>query len=321
MPEILNSTNPDKELNNNSNDGAANLDSQINYLVETINKDLKSISDNNKNMLAGNPSELTGFEIEEAEKRLIRNINSIIFVISAVLPILLKNGFKVGSSISLKILSEFIENPATIGLDSKALQLLIKDSLNDIILGLGESKKIIKKYFKMTKQLKVYEEDIVSSIATGASKKNPLWGARKELMKLFNDKLGNGQLIPVRCIRKDGTNYIAYWKPDKYSQLVARTRIGEAQVLGAIETSEENGTYTFTVTSHNTKTAICAPHEGKTYTTDPRLISWGVFPSLDGNRPLYHPNCQHRLIPSYLSQKALERKVGKLNSDLYFSGK
>jgi hypothetical protein len=125
------------------------------------------------------------------------------------------------------------------------------------------------------------------------------------------EKLKNGQFMQI--IDKNGD--IRTYKVDTYADLVSRTRLADAQVTGTIEESEANGVYVFTVTAHNTQTAICKPHENKTYTTNKTLIDAGVFKELtQETRPTYHVNCQHRIVPKAFSSVAMDRLLNRSRS-------
>jgi hypothetical protein len=285
------------------------------------NQDTEQIANSIKYQLSGiitaNRNRLTGKSIESFSESSINQIKQSVFraldeleynLILASNPAII-NGYSSGVSVSSQLLSAQLDTLEQIfPIDSKTLKSLIRSMNDDFNSAIADSKKMLTSFFRLSSQNLIREAQISTAILRGNLERNSLWGAKKELMKEFIDKLGDNKLLPITCTRKDGTTFIRNYKPSTYSELVTRTRYGQAQVLGAIEVSEANGVYTFTVTSHNTKTAICKPHEGRIYTTDPELIRLGIFPELNGfTTPLYHVNCQHRLVPKVYSMAALER--------------
>jgi len=104
----------------------------------------------------------------------------------------------------------------------------------------------------------------------------------------------------IRIINKNG-EYM-HFTLDHYSELVTRTRIGDSQVAGTMEMAIKDGIDLFRITTHNTTSAQCIPHEGQFYSTNPNLIGKLFQGKKIGegkreNLPLYHPgNCLHRVV-------------------------
>lgn len=104
----------------------------------------------------------------------------------------------------------------------------------------------------------------------------------------------------IRIINKNG-EYM-HFTLDHYSELVTRTRIGDSQVAGTMEMAIKDGIDLFRITTHNTTSAQCIPHEGQFYSTNPSLIGKLFQGKKIGegkreNLPLYHPgNCLHRVV-------------------------
>lgn len=120
-------------------------------------------------------------------------------------------------------------------------------------------------------------------------------GIRNGLLRVKRPPLEAGRYMQI--INKNGD--VMTFTTDYYAEMVTRTRIGEAQVQGVIDSSLKYDVSTFRVSTHGTTTEICKPHEGKIYTLDPKYLN---HPSVDGmltrdTRPLYHINCLHRINP------------------------
>ena len=112
----------------------------------------------------------------------------------------------------------------------------------------------------------------------------------------------------IRIINKNG-EYM-HFTLDHYSELVTRTRIGDSQVAGTMEMAIKDGIDLFRITTHNTTSAQCIPHEGQFYSTNGNLIGKyfqgkKIGAATRENLPLYHPgNCLHRVVAvAYLDKE------------------
>ena len=269
--------------------------------VERLKAETAEIIERNQAAFAGNVSQETSAEwISERQKTITRIINNIENILTNFSTASIAEAYKNGSEIANMLIEA---DSFSTGLDTKSINVLLKDIISDYSVALNGARLQVNRFFKLTKQNLLSESEISSAIATGYTEKGNLYGAKKALLQQIQGKLGEGKFIPIEG--KDGK--IRNYNIDKYAELVARTRIAEAQVQGSIDMAGSFGINTFRVTAHATKTAICAPHENRVYTTDPELIELGIFPPLDGNRPIYHPNCQHRLLPAPYTPDAIDR--------------
>lgn len=242
-------------------------------------------------------------------------------------------------------------------LDAKAVTTLIKDAVHDFTSATQNGRVVAGFYFKMSKQELITESQISEAVAKSLLESGYGYDAKiaiRELLKSrefiiydknsFLKRISQDGKLDLRTIKKNLRDEImqkaynaAYaekkylqiinkngdimnFKVDTYAALVARSRIGDAQVQGAIEAGESLGTKMFQVTRHNTQTPICKPHESKVYTTSKAIASLGVWEYLgDDNRPIYHPNCQHRLVPVAYSTSQiimLAKRKGVSNDEL-----
>jgi hypothetical protein len=138
---------------------------------------------------------------------------------------------------------------------------------------------------------------------------------KMRLKKEFEEKLSNNQYLPI--INRNGD--IMVFKTKTYSDLVSRTRLGESSVAGTIDAAESRGIEYFRVTKHNTDTLQCRVHEGKIYSSrkgDPKFAALSDYtPYKDEkgrtkqsqNKPLYHINCRHRLLPYTMTNREYEK--------------
>lgn len=235
----------------------------------------------------------------------------------------------------------------TSNIDFKALNILIKDMTADMVAAASGGKEYVKSYFRLSSQTAVTEAEISRLVAEGfidsgtasKAKKALREGTEDLLSQMILDAESQGQFIDktrraelnriakmkvsdtvkarlraefeqkfadekfMQIIDKNGN--VRNYRVETYTNMVARTRLGDAQVLGSIEQGAEYGITEFKVTKHNTSTPICIPHEGVTYTTNPKNRQFEML--TEKNRPLYHPNCLHRLIPTAYTNNELSK--------------
>jgi hypothetical protein len=126
---------------------------------------------------------------------------------------------------------------------------------------------------------------------------------RERLLQEEIDKLQEGKFMQI--IDKNGN--VRTYHVDTYADLVSRTRLGDAQVAGTIEEAGQYGIDTFRVSAHNTSTPKCKPFENKIFTTNSSNKKFLLL--TENTRPLYHVNCQHRLLPKPFTNAQLEEMV------------
>ena len=222
------------------------------------------------------------------------------------------------------------------GVDTNALGPLLSDMVQDFTAAQKNGERAIATFFKLSQQGIVSESTISEAVAAGLIReggkdstdlflrlRNVLRSdatVRSDQMKLLAqlaEQRGRGfaatqvMLSDYRAAIMQGkilliTNKngdVMRYQTHTYAELVARSRIADAQIQGTIDQGEAVDVNTFMVTDHNTTTRICKKHEGKTYTTN---RSNKKFPYLTRERrPIYHPNCRHRLLVRVLTKREL----------------
>ncbi|MCK6381885.1 MAG: phage minor capsid protein [Leptospiraceae bacterium] len=159
-----------------------------------------------------------------------------------------------------------------------------------------ESKKLLGKLFKETEFKTLDETALEKSIARrlmGENRRLDRLNITDEFRNLLKEKFEKTLKEKKFLQIYDKNGDIITFQIDKYSDLVSRTRLGDAQVAGTIKIGNENGISEYQVTDHNTTTKICIPFEGKIYTTNPSNKKFEML--TDRTTPLYHVNCKHRL--------------------------
>ena len=143
-------------------------------------------------------------------------------------------------------------------------------------------------------QFSVEDEGIISSIITDtieAGRERAY--ASKRIYEYLRLKLLDGNFID-----KAGRNY----NLRSYSEMVARTRLRQAQTDAVLNTCEQYENDLVQWSRHANPCGSCAFHEGKIYSLSGRHSKYPLLPA----RPPLHPNCEHDLSPT--SEMAIEMR-------------
>ena len=95
------------------------------------------------------------------------------------------------------------------------------------------------------------------------------------------------------------------WKPDRYAEMVVRTRSREVEDIVMAEEMKEVGLDVVQISDANTTTPMCLQFEGKYFS---RFGDTPELPRLEIYPP-FHPNCRHRMLP----QRDYNKSMGKVN--------
>jgi hypothetical protein len=179
-----------------------------------------------------------------------------------------------------------------------AISTLLKDFNNSWLLTIDQSEKFMLRTFNMTQNILIQESVIDRAIERGFFKTGSTYGPKKELQKEFMNKLLDDKFVTV--IDKNGKPI--HYQINTYSEMVARSKLREAQTIAVVNTGAEFGTDLIQVSSHNTATPFDAQFEGKTFSisgNDPDFPKAGFLPP-------FHPNCLHSI--SVVFRETLERR-------------
>jgi hypothetical protein len=219
------------------------------------------------------------------------------------------------------------------GMDLKTINVLVKNMQNDFGVVAENGRGYYRNYIEFSKQGMLRESEIDQAVAKGFFSKGTGKGAKDVLKEYLDEKVSHSlydrinndskffkkikfekidgmdvtDAVKIRLkrdfenklkddkfmflVNKNGD--VMTFKVDTYASLVARTRLGEAQVAGQLEAGLANGIRYYQVSKHNTKTKVCQPFEGKILTTNKKDSRY--LPLNKSNSPLYHVNCQHRI--------------------------
>jgi hypothetical protein len=179
-----------------------------------------------------------------------------------------------------------------------AISTLLKDFNNSWLLTIDQSEKFMLRTFNMTQNILIEEKVIDKAIEKGFFRTGSTYGPKKGLQKEFMDKLKEDKYITV--IDKNGKPI--HYQINTYSEMVARTKLREAQTIAVVNTGAAFGTDLIQVSSHNTATPFDAQFEGKIFSisgNDPDFPKAGFLPP-------FHPNCWHTI--SVVFRETLERR-------------
>lgn len=173
-----------------------------------------------------------------------------------------------------------------------AIQAIIQDAFEIFVSASEGGQSQIRQLFRYTQQQLIDELKIDQAIASGLIERNTIRGVQSNIQKALYTKLAkDGRVFTVNR----NTGGIMSFDPEYYAEMVARTRTREAQTLGVVNLSLEYGQDLVKVSSHNTLTPLCKDHEGKIYSITGRTKGYPVL--TPDNRPPFHPNCWHVLMP------------------------
>lgn len=161
---------------------------------------------------------------------------------------------------------------------------------------------------KGTSRLRNLSEDEISQRFNRANRAMLKTGKIPQYLKTkvldrVEDKLREGKFITILSNRKNkfGQRITYTYSLDYYTELVAKSRYADSQVQAQIDIGERLGNVLYYVTEHNTESKQCKPYEGKYLTTNPKLVGKffegkEILILTKDSRPIYHPNCKHRLL-------------------------
>lgn len=167
----------------------------------------------------------------------------------------------------------------------RSIKNALEESTSAFYIGLDRDYKSLTRLINNTQQTIIKENKINKLIDEGFLEKGLPKDALKKLRNEMIKKSVDGQFITV--VDKNGKEI--HYNIQDYAELVAYTKIIEAENTAVINTAMEVGSDLVQIDVHNTDCPICAEVEGKVYSitgTDKD------FPVMDFVLPL-HPRCKH----------------------------
>jgi hypothetical protein len=199
----------------------------------------------------------------------------------------------------------------------RTVTILVSDAIDAYILRTTGGEKKFNDLMNLTQQLNITEDEVNKAIKKGfiegaegvfnRKKKvgaGSLYGAQRNLQKeLLKDALDEKYIALV-----DKNGKLRNYNLKSYAELVARTKLTEAQASSTVNLSLAYGSGLVQVSSHNTETEYDAQFEGKVFDLtgeNPR------FPNAT-DLPPFHPNCLHT-ITVYFEDAHSKEEIDKMS--------
>jgi len=182
---------------------------------------------------------------------------------------------------------------------------LVSDFDATLLLGLDGGNKTLLRLINYTQQLNVAEKTIDKIVEKGIEKGQSTFTVKKQIQKKLMNQALDKKYITI--VNKNGDPM--QWTTSKYAEMVARTKLTETQSISTVNTAAGFGSDLIQISSHNTTTRVCLPHEGKIYSISGNSKDFAPLTEL----PPYHPNCLHTT--SVVFRETLEQRGIQKYSD------
>ena len=187
--------------------------------------------------------------------------------------------------------TRFVSHDALV--HTQAVNVLVDDVTIELLMANDSVKKFLNRVIRQTQQRLIEDAQISKMIAEGVIEGQARRTVSDEILRDLRAKLGNEQFVVI-----NGRNY----RPDKYAELVARTRTREATSQGTINTSLRYGVDLCQIDVHSGCCEYCQQFSGRVYSISGNNSE---FPPLR-EKPPYHPNCLCTLLP--ITRESLEAR-------------
>jgi hypothetical protein len=130
---------------------------------------------------------------------------------------------------------------------------------------------------------------------------------KSELLKVLEKKLIAGKVV---TINRNG--FVRKYDPAAYAEMVARSRMREAQSAATINTCVEHGVDYIRVSDHGDTDPECNQYAGRVFSISGTSKIPGVQPL--AKYPPFHPNCIHTITPFIPGEEGTARYNRMLDS-------
>ena len=161
---------------------------------------------------------------------------------------------------------------------TSAVDALISDVSTELIMANSSIDKLFSRVALQTQQTALQDAEISRMISEGLIEGETRRGISNKILDELKTQLGEEKYLVI-----NGKNY----RPDKYAELVARTRTREATTQGTINTALRYGVDTVQWDAHAEVCEYCQQFSGRVYSISGTDKD---FPALTEKPPL-HPNC------------------------------
>lgn len=176
---------------------------------------------------------------------------------------------------------------------TSAISALVKDVTVELLIANDNMKKFFNRVITQSQQSLLQDSEINKQIAEGLIQGEARRTVSNRVLQDLRTKLREERFLVI-----NGRNY----RPDRYAELIARTRTREATSIGTVNTALRYGVDLVQWDAHNEPCEYCQQFSGRIFSIS------GLdkdFPSLKEQPPL-HPNCKCVITP--LTRQNLEKR-------------
>jgi hypothetical protein len=192
---------------------------------------------------------------------------------------------------------------------SQIINTLLNDSVSNFVLALNNGEKKLNQVLRLTQQININEKQVNQDISEGYAEGGSTFYAKRKLRDDLAEQIADGKTVKIIDVNGDERNY----NVSDYAELVARTKLREAQTNGVLQTARATNNDLVEV-SPNPGCDLCNEYAGKVFSLsgdDPD------FPILEDDPP-YHCRCTHSLtiyVKDFQSDEDLSQDIEFSNSD------
>lgn len=180
-----------------------------------------------------------------------------------------------------KLFSTFSARPATY--QKRTVRALEDQMLLDMFTAVEGGKRQVGRFLRMTQQQAIKDRKVSQAVADGLIEGTPK-SVKNELLTALQKKIGNDQFIEVNGKQ---------WNAEAYAEMVARTRLREAQSTATINQAQEMGIDLIRVSDHGDTDPSCDLYAGRVFSISGTSKEYPPLTEF----PPFHPNCIHTINP------------------------
>lgn len=189
-------------------------------------------------------------------------------------------------------------------ISNRAKKITINTAISDFANGISKGLVKYKKLIMATRTTNRIQVDINNAIADDLKGPVSVFETKKKIQKALMKSALNKEYITIR----DKNGKLRNYRINKYSDMVARTKITEVQTRATINTANGVGADLIQVSSHNTVTPFDQQFEGKVFSISGESKKFPPVTVL----PPFHPNCIHR-ISVYFAEAHTNAEVDRIS--------
>ena len=170
------------------------------------------------------------------------------------------------------------------------VRMLENQIIADMFEGLDNGRKQSLRFLRGTQQKAISDAKISQALVEGVAT------PKSAQLKVLEQIARSGNVIRI-----NGRNY----DPKSYAEMVARTRIREAQSLATVQTVVNHGRDLVRISDHGDTDPLCAQYAGRVFSVSGESKEFDQLTEF----PPFHPNCRHVMTPFILAPE--DTQIGK----------